>query len=510
MARKDRKNRSDDMPSTQAQSAPQSTGDTLSYENFLALYARELQKANIFNPEKNQARKSKAFNPKYSQEKLYEYLKTPTMNEKNLRDASNYMYNVNTRYSRLTQYYAGLPTYAYVISPLNYNGARTKPEALKKQFIKVANKLELMNIKDEVRKQILVALREGVYFGVRWSDSLSSFTQQLDPDMCVITSISDGVFLFSVDMSKIKEDELDHYPPEFTQMYQVYKTGGASSKYQQVPPDISVCIKADPTITEYSLPPFAAVLPLLYVINDTQALQEAADEMDNYKLLAGQVPLDANGVPTLTYQDFVKYYNHIAGNVGDRVGLAVSPFKLSAIDFSKSVAADAVDATARAVSNFWSSCGTSALLHGAENSTAGVSKLAIKSDETFVFAILDQCERQLNRFLKTAVGGSIRFKVSFLRTTVFNLEEMLQKYKEAMNYGIGIFEYMAALGIPQYDIQGLAALQNDVLGVNGLLKPLQTASTQSSDGSGGRPTETDAEIDDAGEVTRDNDSNANR
>lgn len=310
-------------------------------------------------------------------------------------------------------------------------------------------------------------------------------------------------------MSQIKEENLDCYPPEFTSMYANYKSTG--QKWQQVDPSISVCVKADPSTPEYSLPPFCAVLPQLYVINDTQSLQEASGELDNYKLLAGEIPTDKDGVPTMAYKEMLEYYRHIGGNIGSRVGLAISPFKLTAVDFSKSASSDAIDATARAVSNFWSASGTNALLHGAENKTAGVAKLAIKSDEMLVFGMLDQCERQINRYLKTAMGGTIKFKISFLRTTIFNAEEMIKHYKEAMNYGIGKSYYMAALDIPQYDIDGLTYLENEILNIDEILTPLRTASTQSaSSGDPGRPAMDETELGEDGESTRDNDTNANR
>ena len=478
------------------------------FDKWILSFARDLAKAKIYDPASNSARTNRSYQSQYTQKSLFTYLKNPTSNEKNLRDASVYMYLANTRYSRLLQYYAGLPTYSYVISPLNFNSSKVNKDTFRKNYLKVSNKLELMNIRDETRKQILVALREGTFYGVRWSDSLSGFTQKLDPDMCQISHVSDGVFLFKVDMSKIKEENLDCYPPDFTKMYQTYRESG--QKWQLVNPDISVCIKADPTIPDCSIPPFAAVLPELYVINDTQALQVASEELDNYKLLSGLVPVDENGVPTIDYPTYEKYYNQIAGNIGERVGLAISPFKLSPIDFSKSAAADAVDSISRAVQNFWSSAGTSASLHGEPNATSGVTKLAIKSDETFVFSMLDQSERQINRYLKTSMGGTNRFKISFLRTTIFNLDETIKRYKEALNYGIGKSYYMAALDIPQYDVEGLGVIENDILNLDEMLKPLKTSSTMSSGeaGESGRPEQSDVE--DSGETTRENDSNDNR
>lgn len=479
-------------------------------DDMYSLFAKELAKVALKNPNQTSGLASKSFVGKYTQQQIYDYLRNPTSNEDNLRDASIYMYHVNPRYMRLIHYYDGLPTYAYVISPVNFNPDKVKKDSFKKQYKDVVNRLELMNIRSDARNQIRVAIREGAFYGVRWLDSASCFVQKLDPKMCQITAISDGVFLFDVDMSQIKESDLDHYPPEFEKMYADYKSSG--EKYQRVDPDISVCVKADPSVLEYSVPLFAGVLPELYVINDTQALQEAADEIGNYKLITGEMGVDSDGKPILSYEQMLQYYRHIAQNIGDRVGLAIAPFKLDAIDFSHSAASDAIDNISRAVSNYWSTCGTSALLHGAENSTAGVSKLAIKQDETFVLSILDQCERQINRYLKTATKGTNKFKITFLRNTVFNNDDMIDVYKQAVNFGIGKSHYMAALGIPQYDIDGLTFIENQVIGIDDKLTILKTSSTQSSsdDSTPGRTSVDDTELSESGENTRENDTNANK
>ena len=77
---------------------------------YAALFARELAKALIYDPTRSNTRTNRTFAGTYSQENLYSYLQSPTQNEKNLRNASEYMYNANTRYFRLIQYYAGIPT----------------------------------------------------------------------------------------------------------------------------------------------------------------------------------------------------------------------------------------------------------------------------------------------------------------------------------------------------------------------------------------------------------------
>ena len=276
-----------------------------------------------------------------------------------------------------------------------------------------------------------------------------------------------------------------------------------------MPVDISVCIKADSTLVDFTIPPFAAVMPSLYTMANTEALQETAKELKNYKMLSGKIPVDDKGNPTMDENIVKKYYAHIANALGENVGLAITPFEFNTFSFeNKSGVAD-VDDLANAVENFWATAGTSGLLHGRENNTSGVTKLAIKNDETYVLGMVQQVERVINRYLKTGFVGTSKFKINILPITVFNKEEYLKYYKEAVSFGIGKSQYAAALGVPQCDISGLNYLEQELIPFD-QLTPLKSSYTSSGDDEAGRPKSDDTDLGDAGEETRDDDTNANK
>lgn len=469
-------------------------------------FARELLRQLTYNPRVASSKKTYNYSI-YTKENIIKWLQSPSSssNEKSLRDASNYMYISSMHYNRLLNYYAGLYTGAYVVSPIAFNAEDAK-ESFAKQFRKVSKVLELMNIPHMLREEILIALRDGVFFGVLLSDGKSAFVQQLNPDYCRITSICDGTFLFKIDITKIAS-KLEYYPAEFLEMYSNYlKTG---DQWQEVPMDISVCLKGDSSIVDFAIPPFAAVMPSLYTIANTEALQETANELKNYKMLMGKIPCDDKGNPVMGDPEVQKYYTHAANALDDNVGLALTPFEFESFDFDSRGGTSDVDELSNAVANFWSTAGTSGLLHGKENDTSGVTKLAIKNDETYVLGLVQQFERVINRYLKSAFSGSVKFKITILPVTVFNKEEALKQYKEAASFGIGKSHYAATLGILQSDMAGLNYIENNILPF-GELTPLKSSYNTSDLGEAGRPLLSDEELGDAGEKTRSNDSNDNR
>lgn len=473
-------------------------------------FAKDLLKQKTFDPSKSNNKNVTYSN--YTKENIVKWLQNPTSNEENLRNASNYLYLSSMHYQRLINYYANLMLWAYVISPLNYDSKKMKEDNFRKQFLKIASSLELMNIPETMRSIMKTILREGVFYGVRWEDNNTSFVQKIDAKYCKVSSIADGCFLYCVDMSQIGENKLDFYPQEFTEMFKRYKE--TNEKWQEVPSNVSVCLKADSSIIYYSVPPFAAVMPQLYTIANTEALQETADELNNYKMLSCTIPLNKDGQPTIGYDLARMYYQNLCNAVGDRVGVSMTPFTIKDFNFQDSGQIAEIDNINRAVGNFWTSAGTSGLLHGVANSTSGVTKLAIKNDESFVTDIMKQAERMFNRHLKIAYSGTIKFKITFLPITIYNQEDYVKMYKEAVPFGIGISYYMAALGVPQYDVEGLTALETKILKYPEILTPLinshNASASQIASGNtqAGRP-EQDS-VDDEGEKTRDNDENSNR
>lgn len=437
---------------------------------------------------------------------LMRYLTSPKMNEKNIRNVSVSMFNSSTHYKRLILYYALMPTWAYVIKPLAFDREKTgdmtagdkKSTAYRKAFQKAAGQIEAMNLKHEMQKVLTVGLREGVFYGAIWQNSIGgSFSiQKINPDICKITTIEDGTWLYSVNMSRIKENELYRYPPEFTEMYAQYLL--TKEAWQEVPSKICFCFKADETLLEYSMPPFAASIPNLLDIENYKALQDTANEIANYKLIHMKVPLNSSDAPKFSFDLAQKYYDLLCAALPPYVGASFSPMDLVDIDFDKDGSMRETDLVSRAERTFWQSSGTSSLLFGdAANTTAGALKLSIKADEELVFSWMRQCERIVNRLLK-GIAGTQKFQITFLPVTYYNLSEMVDYYKNAATLGIPVKSaYAAALEVKGLEIPGIDFVEKELLNMDDLTPLSSSYNTAVVDEDGGRPMKDDTEITDS-------------
>lgn len=447
---------------------------------------------------------------KFTKSDIIGYLKNPKTNEKNIRNASIYMYNNSSHYMRLINYYALMATWSYIIVPSKYDLNKKDIEAYKKQYLKISHIVENMNLKHELQKVAKIAFREDVYYGVCWESSDSFFMQKINPDWCEISSIEDGVYNFAIDMSRIKENELNEYPPGITTMYNEYKRSG--QKLQEVPSDISACFKVNEDFS-YPLPLFSGTMVLLHDIEDYKALVKQRTEIGNYKLLNLVIP-SKDGELTMLWDDVLKYYNILNDVLPEGIGLGVSPMKMDTVDFDRNAGLADTNEVYKSEEQFWSASGTSPLLFGGGNkNSSSALKLSTKTDEEIVFAFMEQCQRWVNRKLKS-FSGSIKFKLRFLPITYQNMSDMIKLYKEAASLGLPVKSaYYATLGMESTDIVSMCALENDILNIPENFIPLSSSYTQSSlDQESGRPTaESKGEqLTPEGEQTLDDDTNSNR
>jgi len=441
---------------------------------------------------------------KFSKEKIIDYLKDPVKNEKNLRDASIYMYNNSCHYRRLILYYALMPIWTYTLSLIKFDIQKAKSDAILKQYVKVSQIVDNMNLQHELPKMSITAFREDVFYGVVLETTDSFYIQKINPNICELSSIEDGVYNFAVDMSKIKEDELQLYPPEFTSMWNTYKSSG--QKKQEVPSKISACFKVNEDLP-YPIPMFSGTMVSLHDIEDYKQLKKARTEINNYKMVNMQIPTK-DGEPTMIWDDVVDYYNQLQGAVPEGVGLAVSPMKLDSIDFENSSGLSETDEVFKTEQQFWSSTGTSPLLFGGGNKNSAASlRLSIKSDEMIVINFMKQVERWINRRLKN-ISGSTKFKINILPITRYNQEDMAKLYKEAATLGLPTkLKYNAVLETTSTDVEADTYLETEILKLQDKFIPLSSSYTQPSQT--GRPTSESKgeDLTESGEQTKEDDQN---
>lgn len=443
---------------------------------------------------------------KFDSKKVAEYLQNPAKYEKQLRQLSNYLYNVSSQYRQIVRHFATLPTYDYTLNiteiPTKFNA-----DKITKAYEKSAQYVDKLNLKHEMGKVLKVAFKEDVFYGYEHESKDSYFIQKLNADYCQISSIEDGVFNFAFDFSYFDKypNELDLYPQEFKAKHLIHTLNKQTNKWLELDSDKTICIKINDDIIDYALPPFNTVFESIFDLDDYKKIKKSKAKMDNFLLLSQQIPIDDKtsdiDVFKISLETAMLFHNQLANAVPDGVGVATSPMELSPIKMEKNISD--MDTIAQAQREVYTDSAISQYLFNSDkNTSVGISK-SIMADENLLYNTLNQIERWINRKLKKQ-SGNLKFYIKFIDTTNFSRKEVFDRYLRAAQFGAPVkMEMVATLGLSPIEVLNKTKLENEIFKLQDLFIPLTSAHTQTNEETG-RPKVSEDERSDSRQADIDN------
>lgn len=450
----------------------------------------------------------------FPKSKVMDAMQNPRSNIEPLRDVSNFLYMISPHYRRLCNYYSGMLTLDWYISPYKLDVLKVNEKQFKKMYNESLFELNTMNIKHEMSKALQIVFREGIFFGYEYKSEDSYFIQKLDPDYCEISSIEDGVFNFKFNFQYFEgnEDMLENYAPEFSTKFKSYQNGNKSRgkkkdavdlTWQELDSENTICIKVDESVM-YPVPPFIGVFADIYELQDYKALKKSNNEMQNYALLSGRIPMnDKSEVADdfkLTMDTALQFGNKITSELPNQVGFMLSVFddmEIFKLNDDK-VGSDKVE---EAVGSFWNSTGVSKNLFTDGGTTDAAIRSSLITDEQDMFTILRQIERWINRKLKIK-SGKYKFQITMLNTTWQNQKEKVAEELKVAQFGFpNRIRIATSMGMSQLEMESMNYLELDILGLGDKMIPLQSSHTQNGESSG----ETDVTRGDKGRPTKEED-----
>jgi len=415
----------------------------------------------------------------YSKDNITEYLKNPYTYQQQLRRAVTYIYGASPHFRRLIQYFTGLSDLAYVVSPYRIDPKTVNPKSISRNYRKVLNAMSAMNVKTQFPKILTVCLREDTFYGTMWVTNDSITIQQLPPDYCGISTIEGNVLNVTFDFSYFDghAQYLDYYPTEFQSKYRVYQND-RRMRWQELDSPTSFAVKCNNDILDYTLPPFAGILREVYDLEDYKQLKLTKTTLENYAMLVMTIGLNEDGEWQIDLDKAKEFWRNLDSVLPEEIGSVLTPMPISKISFEKSNTAD-TDTIAEAEQNLFSAAGVSSLLFNNEKASGNALALSIKADQAITYGIVKSIEDVVNRYIQAQSYGK-NFKVTFLDCSPFNRKELADSYLKACQYGIPMISYYAASqGLSQSELDCMSFLENDVLGLTSMFRPLQSSSTQS-------------------------------
>ncbi|WP_291566956.1 MULTISPECIES: hypothetical protein [unclassified Clostridium] len=459
---------------------------------------------------------------KYDKEEIRRYLENPSKHEAKLREVVDYLCTISPQFCRLIEY---IPNMA-IITPfikqkmrLYSNGRKTASEKAKTDFNKMCDYAEKFDIKSTSIKILKEVFKYGIFYGVEVEGAYTTYIKKLNPNLCKIISEGEYGLGIAFDFSYFDNNEFvlkKSYPPVFEQLYKDYKNRtktlpNLDVKWQPIPENLTLVVKYDTTNLDYSVPPYVNIFSALYDLEEYQSLNKAKVTAENYTLIGLKIPTltkadkeddyaisnDMIDATTMQLDDSLPEYMGYFTTATD-----IIPVKASTSGDNK------IDNVSNAVKNVWNASGFAESIFGVDNNNSGTLDYSIKVDEQQLFPIYDQLEKHWDLKLKAKFKN--KFKLKLLKTTWFNISDMIKDFLNSAQASIPVATVVPLLlGFEISDLEDLALMQTEIFDILNKWTPLQSSHTTANDGAG-RPKKDAKDLTDSGEQTISNDSNNKR
>lgn len=446
----------------------------------------------------------------FSKETLRRYLQNPFSNQANLRNLSKFLYRYSQNYRRILNYNASMiDLNSRSVIPLIDITGTNNPSAVLSTYYNTLIELDKMNMQKEIYKCALIAWREDTFYGITFEDDEGFFILPLDGEYCKVSSSNyDGTLNFAFDFSYFRGKEylLEFYGDPFTSMYNSYQSDSTNMRWQEIPVERSICLKINMDDLTMDLPPYVGIFEELIDLIDLRSIQAVKDELSIYKILVAQLDtLQGTDEPddfSVDLDTAIEFYERMLEKLPEGVAAVLSPMKVEPVSFKDDQTED-VNRIEEATKNLFNNSGGAQILNSSTISGTTAFTASTRNDANFALsALLPQIEAWVNRYLTYAIGEHA--KVKYLPVTPLTKEEFKKQILEDATYGMPNRLMINSLnGLSELETLSLKYLEQDCLGLDEELVPLQSSHTQTGDKEGGGQTKDETEISDEGEASRD-------
>lgn len=414
-------------------------------------------------------------------------------NLEELRNISNFYYNISGMYQRVCNYFAFLYRYDWYVVPDIY-GDDIKEEKVLKDFAKVLDYLDNSNIRKICGDIALSVIKDGAYYGYIVPSTEQLILQQLPVGYCRTRYSVRGMPAVEFDMRFFdtfrdpgyRMRVLKLFPDEFAKGYVLYKQG-------KLVPDIAgdntgswYLLEPENTVkfnfNNSDVPMFVNAIPSLLDLDAAQDLDRRKQMQQLLKIIVQKLPTDKNGDLIFDIDEARDLHNNAVEMLKRAIGVDVlTTFAdIDAIDMADKNTSTTKDDLAKVERSVFNSLGISQNLFNTDGNMS--LEKSILNDESSVRNLLLQFGIFFDRIIRTKTNNSKKyiFKLYMLETTQYNYKDLSKMYKEQTQLGYSKMLPQIALGHSQSFILNTAHFENEVLKLSEIMIPPLMSSTLSS------------------------------
>lgn len=401
---------------------------------------------------------------------------------------SEYFFATNGLYKRIILHYATFLTYSWILVPYpknRNNKVSITDKQVSKTYYDAADFCTTFQID---RKCALFArdiLVKGGYYGLIHDEGDNVVIQDLPFDYCrsrfknaqdVDIVEFNMAFFDNIRDDQLREEILNTYPRFIMKAYKKYKHHNGE-RWIFIPAEqgIYFCYFEE-------RPFFMDLIPLLDDLDDYKEIDKERNMQALKRILVQQVPIDGMKLvfePEEAAEMHEGSLDMLANNEDVDVLTTynkVSLLDMSATDDEKTEITDIQDL-------IYSSAGLSKELFFA-TTEAGL-KYSINNDLAMVMILGQRFAHFFTVLLNYKFENKkVKFKLIILPLSYYNSEDYTSHAKELAAFGYAFLPPILSTGLDQTNLVALKDLENDLLNLDVILKPLQSAYTQSGKAQG--------------------------
>ena len=413
-------------------------------------------------------------------------------NVKFLREMSNYYYDVSGIYARFIKYLTGILTYSWYAYPYmlkdNYNS-----KTVKKEMNSVLTYMDNLNIATTFYDVSFKVVLNGCFYGYMVNNNALTLGTilELPVDYCRSRYKYNGMDAVEFNVKYFDEQlpdklqkaiVLDNFPKEFKKNYELYKAGHLTvdktdnGAWFLCNPDMAMKF----SLSENDAPIFSAVTTTILELEEAKQLDMKKTMQELLKIVVQKMPLDKNSEMVFDLDEAQDMHNNACRMLRNAVNVDVlTTFaEVEVADLDNATTSSTKDPLMKVERGIFNEAGVSQMLFATEGNIA--LEKSIMNDESLMFYLLHQYQNKLNNIIDFLFNKKNEYKIKMPDISIYNKEKQTKMFKDMASSGYPKLLPAIAAGVSQTEFLSLNEYENNILGLNEKMAPLQISSTQSS------------------------------
>lgn len=417
-------------------------------------------------------------NQEYSKERIHEIVVNGTSIEQ--AQLSQYFFSVSGLYKRIIVHYATFLTYSWLMIPhMRKYDDKLGDKKNKKVYFDAAEFCSTFGIERQCEWFAKKVLVEGGYYGIIHDNGSSVAIQDLPFEFCrsrfknqqdVSIVEFDMRFFDTIRDEQLRKEILKTYPAVVQKGYRAFKNGKEPWIFLPAEIGIYFCFFEE-------RPFFLDLIPLLDDLEDYKQIDKDRNLLGLKRIITQEMPHDGIQL-VFEPEEAAEMHAGLIDMLADNpdVDAVTSYGKVGLLDLSGK-AEDRTEVQA-AQQLIYDSAGVSKELFSA-TTEAGIN-YSLNNDLSMMMVLGERFAHFFTALLNNKFGNrKMSFNFKILPVSNYNKDDFVSKAKDLAAFGYPFLTPVSGYGLDQTSLADLKTLENDVLELDEVLKPLQSAYTQS-------------------------------